>query len=189
MTFDLPKGFQDKNPNILKKVKEDFKNPDKGFHYLFQGSVGCGKTYLAKLIAHNLIKSKIVEPKEYLVSARKTYSSFLETISSSYTDKGTAIAKLKRSIGSVEFVILDDLGDEKPNTEASHEYFSSILEDRYDYIGKYPFARTIITTNLKSQDFINAYGSRLFDRITDIFTIMKFKEHSFRQENKSVVEG
>ena len=189
MKLELPKNYNNNNPNIIKKIEEDMETcADKGFHYLFQGSVGCGKTYLARIIEYTLVKAEIIESTHYLKSARKIYSSFLETLSSNYTDKGTVLTNLKRSISHSEFLILDDLGDET-NTDASHEYFSSALEDRYDYIKKYEYTKSIITTNLKSKDFINAYGSRLFDRITDVYTIMKFKDHSFRQDKLNVVSG
>ena len=187
-----PKNYNKNNPKILSKIEKDLK-PEitKPFHYLFLGDVGCGKTYLAKIIEHNMIVKKELDLSQIssIQSARKHYLKYLELMKSDYSDKGEALDHHRRSISHGDFIILDDLGDEKPGTDAAHDYFAGVVEDRYDYIIKYEYTRTIITSNLNSDTFINMYGSRVFDRLTEKFTIMKFKPHSFRQEKLNVVSG
>ena len=187
----LPKSYIKNNPKILKKVTADLKS-DKPFHYLFQGDVGSGKTCLAKIIAKNMLTSGQISPDRVdnlTISARKHYRDYLNLLGADYTDRSQALDNLRRSITHSDFIILDDLGDEKPSTDASHDYFSGIIEDRHDYIRKYEYTKTIITTNLDAKQFINTYGSRVFDRITECYTIMRFKSHSFRQEKSSIIIG
>ena len=190
MKIEYPENYKKNNPKILKQIEKDLK-ADETFHYLFLGDVGCGKTYLAKLIEWNLRKANIIENhREVCIeSARKHYLKYLELLQSDYTDKGDALDQHRRRISHGDFIILDDLGDEKPGTEAAHDYFAGVVEDRYDYIIKYDYTRTIITSNLNSDSFINMYGSRVFDRLTEKFIIMKFKDHSFRQDKLNVVSG
>ena len=187
----LPKEYKKNNPNIIKQVSADLK-AEKPFHYLFQGDVGCGKTYLARIIKNHILHDRIIDVNKadnLIQTARKHYLEYLSLLGSDYSDRSDALDRLRRSIAHAEFIILDDLGDEKPGTDASHDYFAGIVEDRHDYIRKYEYTRTIITTNLDAQQFINTYGSRVFDRITELYTIMRFKPYSFRQEKSAIITG
>ena len=86
-------------------------------------------------------------------------------------------------------LVVDDLGDEKPSTDAAHDYFSGLIEMRYDYIYKNHDTRTIITTNLDASEIIKTYSSRVMDRLQEYFVICKFKEISFRKKNLVVLES
>ena len=188
--FIYPKNYEKNNPNILKHIMDDWKD-EKQFNYLFTGNVGSGKSYLANVIEYNMKKTKRIDSvkRPALQSIRKHYVKYLELLQSDYTDRGSALDNHRRSLTHPEFVILDDLGDEKPNTDASHDYFAGVLEDRYDFICRYEYASTIITTNLSGYDIINTYGSRVYDRLSDKFIIMKFKDISYRRKNLKQIKG
>ena len=188
--FIYPKEYEKNNPKILKHIMEDWKKENQ-FNYLFTGQVGCGKSHLANIIEFNLKNLKRIDShkKPALQSVRKHYVKYLELLQSNFTDKGNALDQHRRSLTHNEFVIIDDLGDEKPSTDSSHDYFSGILEDRYDFICKYEYACTIITTNLSGGNIIKLYGSRVYDRLCDKFVIMKFNDVSYRRNNLKQIKG
>jgi len=49
--------------------------------------------------------------------------------------------------------------------------------------------RSIITTNLTGKQIQKLYGVRVIDRLQELYTIMKFKPKSFREEKKEIIEG
>ena len=175
-------GYDANNPNILERVVYDLESGNP-FHYLFTGVVGCGKTYLGKLVT-----ASSGEMWKY-VMVRKHYMQYLEYIQSSYTDKWEAIKGLNNIFNS-RCLMVDDLGDEKPSTEASHDYFGGLLEMRYTYLNRNDdISRTIITTNLGSEDMISLYGSRVSDRIHEHFVICRFNPTSFRESGVEILES
>jgi hypothetical protein len=87
----------------------------------------------------------------------KAYSEYLRVRNGDYSDKHEAIRKAQSQLCG-ENVIFDDIGSEKPKTEAAHSFIESLMEDRYD-------------------------------RITEVFTICRFKPKSFRESKLKVVEG
>jgi DNA replication protein DnaC len=178
-TFD--EKYVKNNPNILNHIIDKLKT-GKPFHYLFTGVVGCGKTYLARNV--------VVASQEQweAIKVIDFYKKYLGLLGSSYDDKWQALKNQDSRVKN-RLLVLDDLGDEKPSTEAAHDYFSGLIEMRYDYINKNPFTRTIITTNLDSKKLERMYGSRVYDRIQEHFIICKFKPISFRREKHKVLES
>jgi DNA replication protein DnaC len=175
--FELPDNYVINNPNIIKLVKDVY---DKQFHLLFMGVVGSGKTYLAQLIART--------DKFKFIKAREAYSEYLRVRNGDYSDKHEAIRKAQSQLCG-ENVIFDDIGSEKPKTEAAHSFIESLMEDRYDRIKKGFPKKTIFTTNLNGEGIRDFYGDRVYDRITEVFTICRFKPKSFRESKLKVVEG
>jgi len=176
------KGYEQNNPNILHNIVTNLEqgNP---FHYLFTGVVGCGKTYLMKMIMRS------TQDNWELIKVIKFYQRYLNYISSDYSDKWNAARQHNMAVNKY-LLAIDDLGDEKPSTSAAHDYFSGLIEMRYDYIYRYPEStRTIITTNLNSDKMISMYGSRAFDRLQELFVICKFKKLSFRQKKQKILEA
>lgn len=178
--FKLPKNYVNNNPNIIKRIEHDIK-VNKEFHYLFIGVVGSGKTYLATSL------SKTMEGVKYL-SARQVYRDYLNIMMSDFTDKVSALNKKIHCMRG-KYVILDDLGAEKPKTESSRAFMEEILEDRYEWIKKKLAICTIITTNLTGKEITSLYGNRVLDRLHEVFTIMKFNKYSFRNANVEIIEG
>ena len=169
------------NKKIVDRINKDLKE-SQPFHYLFTGVTGSGKTHLGTAV---VIKCK--EDWE-LVSAMLHYQDHIRIIGSDYIDKMDADRKNDNKFNS-RCLMIDDLGDEKPSTVAAHDYFGGLVEKRYLYIKRNPMSRTIITTNLNSDKIIQTYGSRVYDRICEHFTICKFKDHSFRKEGLEILEG
>jgi|TARA_R100001530_G_C4279513_1_gene145209 DNA replication protein DnaC len=173
------KGYEQNNPNILKDIITNLEegNP---FHYLFTGVVGCGKTYLTRMI----MRATLVTPRSErweMIKVIKFYKRYLSYITSEYSDKWSSVDSHNRTINT-KLLAIDDLGDEKPSTSAAHDYFSGLIEMRYDYIYTHPESRTIISTNLNGNQIIKMYGSRAFDRLQEYFVICKFKPVSFREK-------
>ena len=178
----LKKGYQRNNPNLLKHLETKLINGEP-FHYLFTGQVGCGKTYLSK----NIINFTL--PRWQTVKVHTFYQEYLSIIGSSAYDKFDALKEHNRIMQS-QSLLIDDLGDEKPSTEAAHDYFGGLIERRYDYLErKGSESRTIITTNLSGNQISNTYGSRVLDRIKHYFVICKFNDVSFRDKNKEIISG
>jgi len=170
------------NPNIINLVKKDLSegNP---FHYLFTGMVGSGKTHLGQQI----VRSTIEYNSWSLVSAMEHYKKHIRIIGGEYVDKMDADRKNDNKF-SDQCLMLDDLGDEKPSTPASHDYFGGLIEKRYLTIKRNEMSRTIITTNLNAEMIRETYGSRVLDRLIEHFVICKFKRVSFREKKEKIIE-
>jgi len=170
------------NPNIINLVKKDLSegNP---FHYLFTGMVGSGKTYLGQQI----VRSTIEYNSWSLVSAMQHYKKHIRIIVGDYVDKMDEDRKNDNKF-SDQCLMLDDLGDEKPSTPASHDYFGGLIEKRYLTIKRNEMSRTIITTNLNAEMIRETYGSRVLDRLIEHFVICKFKRVSFREKKERIIE-
>ena len=183
MKFTPPKNYEKNNPNILKRVVKDMES-NKPFHYLFIGNAGVGKTALAKLIRRSYSESDW-----RWLNVRKFYRNYIELMSTSYNDKYDVIRDSEKIMRAKNLVI-DDLGNERPNTASAHDYMGSMLEERYDWLTvSNKEARTIITTNLGANELHQIYGARLIDRLEGLFTIMRFKNQSFRRVNREIIEG
>jgi len=184
MKFQLPEQYQENNPNILVRVREDF-SKEKPFNYLFTGQVGSGKTFLAEIIVR---LNEARTGRWERTNCRNVYKTYLRLLDSNYTDKSDAIQK-HEDIVKKTFVFMDDLGDERPSTEGSHDYVGCMLVERCETVRRSAQASSIITTNLKMQEIIEMYGSRVVDRLEEHFTIMKFKDHSFRRDKREIIKG
>ena len=158
------------NPNIIKTVKSDLKNK-RAFHYLFTGMVGSGKTHLGQQI----VKSTKEYLKWSLVSAMQHYKDHIRIIGGEFVDKMEADRKNDNKFAS-QCLMLDDLGDEKPSTPASHDYFGGLIEKRYSMIKR------------NAEMIRETYGSRVLDRLIEHFVICRFKRISFREKKERIVE-
>ena len=176
------KGYKKNNPNLLKHLNNNMVNGNH-FNYLFIGDSGCGKTYLAKNIIYCSLS------KWDTVKVHTFYQEYLSIITSNAYDKFDALKEHNRIMQS-QSLLIDDPGDEKPSTEAAHDYFSGLIERRYDYLErKGSVSRTIITTNLTGTKIEETYGSRVLDRIKHYFVICKFNDVSFRDKKKEIILG
>lgn len=188
----LPKDYKRNNPNILKRIDDD-RNSNGSYHYLFIGNAGCGKTLLASLLAHDFasrLKGQTID-SPYFIKVRTFYRDYLGLLNSNFTDVHSAM-KAKENKFKSRYVIIDDIGDEKPSTPSANEYIGAMIEERYDYIklceAKKTPCWTIGTTNLNQKQLMEKYGSRVVDRIEEMFTIMKFKETSFRRKKREIIK-
>jgi len=182
----LPEWYSEINSaNCLKRIKNDLKS-GKLFHYLFIGDVGVGKTVLAEEIFKQFRQNNPDIECNFL-KGREVYQDYVIVLNSNYSDKSDALKKKTRCFRYL-FSVLDDLGKEKPRTEGSRAYMESLLEDRYDFQKKIKCC-TIITTNLSGQEIGDLYGEPVLNRLHEIFTIMKFGDHSFRLDHTEIIEA
>jgi DNA replication protein DnaC len=180
--MEIGKDYKVNNPAIFKQVSIDV-DTGNTFHYIFTGVCGCGKTYLAEQIAKHYPNTKII-------TAQEAYQKYRYAINLNTADQATELRKSIHCMrGRDDLLILDDLGAEKPRTEASRAFMESILEDRYEWIRKGFGGSTIITTNLTSEKLAEFYGDRVLDRLQEMFTIMKFRPYSFRSLKRKIIEG
>ena len=190
MELILPRQYERNNPNIIKRIEEDFSN-DNNFHYLFFGINGAGKTYLAKAIMQSFNANKhITKDKMEYYEARNLHPLYLQKLYSNYSDKADSLMKLQH-IMRREAIFLDDVGAEKnytPDNKASL-FIENLLEDRCNWIDKGRGKYTIITTNLNGKQLQDKYGDRVLDRLYQYFTIMYFNNVSFREKQLEKIIG
>lgn len=138
---------------------------------LLAGGVGVGKTSMMKFFMKNQIKSYRLESCREIESKFSEqgeqfiyFCSFLVPIAINADPFG------HQAIG----ICFDDLG-----TEANAKYYgkeknvmAEIILNRYD--NKLPYNATHITTNLTAEEIFKQYGSRVTDRMREMFNIITF---------------
>lgn len=148
---------------------------------LIFGGVGVGKTTLLQMFRRNqafsyrLISCRDIE-NEYGVDGPEAISRYTENY---------PVATNSNPFGALEIgYCFDDLGTENAVTKHfgnSKNVMADIILNRYDRIkqmtepGKTPdFRSTHITTNLSADELFNLYGTRVNDRIAEMFNLIKF---------------
>ena len=111
---------------------------------LMIGSIGTGKTHLAAAVANQVLTAGV--PVIF-----KTSIDLLTDIRSTY-DTDTQESKVVDTYGTVELLVLDDLGKEKVTAWAASMIFS-IINARYERM-----LPTIITTNHGCAELASALG-------------------------------
>lgn len=145
---DLVKQFK-----IIKNYAENFPNTQIN-NLILSGSVGTGKTTLAKCI---LSKVKNNDNIAVFLTATELNNIFLK-IHTGKVDRSLALEVL---LGA-DLLIIDDLGTETMLKNVTVEYLLSLISERLDK--KKPF---IITTNLTSKELLERYNERFLSRLSD----------------------
>ena len=110
------------NKTAVKAANELVENPQFGL-YIY-GKPGTGKTFLAAIIAQELVhKGKTVIFGDV--------PTLLEILRDSFNDKNIKITDLMNNLATVDLLVLDDLGTEIP-TEWAVERIYSIINQRYN---------------------------------------------------------
>lgn len=137
------------------------KNFDKRTQNLFlYGDTGVGKTFLSHCIANELIKTS------HCVLYFSAFDLFDHLAKSAFSKKGDPDIE-ENFILDCDLLIIDDLGTELTNSFVSSQLFLCINER----ISR--SKSTIISTNLKIEDFSATYSERTFSRIASNYHIMK----------------
>ena len=143
-----------------KMAKEFVADFDNSFQNLFfYGDTGVGKTFLSHCIAHELLESA------HCVLYFSAFDLFDFLAGSAFSRKNdTPDDEL---IFDCDLLIIDDLGTELTNSFVSSQLFLCINER---IMRK---KSTIISTNLKLEDFSATYSERTFSRIASNYQMTK----------------
>ena len=125
----------------------------------FYGSTGVGKTFLSHCIAHDLLDSA------HCVLYFSSFELF-DFLAGSAFSRGND-APDDEPIFDCDLLIIDDLGTELTNSFVSSQLFLCINER---IMRK---KSTIISTNLKLEDFSATYSERTFSRIASNYQMTK----------------
>lgn len=166
------KGLPSPRMNIRKIVQHCFSFVSRFPNHeniLFQGSTGVGKTFLSHCIA------KEIMDKGYTCIYITAFQLF------DYLAKHTFQNKEKKEpeisidlIFQCDLLIIDDLGTELNNKFVVSQLFQCLNERLLKE------KSTIISTNLSSQEFRNAYSERIFSRIIENYSWYKIYGQDIR---------
>ena len=170
------KTFEDyqvtpENARAVKAAKWAIKNPDKGL-FLY-GMTGCGKTFLAAIIAQELLK----EGKSVVFG---DVPSLLDTLKGTFDKNSDAtIEELMDELQKVDVLVLDDIGTEYP-TDWAAERLYMVVNNRYN-AGK----PIIVTSNysprkLSERFKSNITGARIVSRLCQMCAVAENQEKDFR---------
>lgn len=174
--FGMQLTVDDDNVSIVQDLCKYFSG-DKSFSgsldkgLLLAGGVGVGKTTIMNFFMRNQVQSYRMESCREIESKFSEqgeqyvyFCSFLIPISVNSDPFG------HQSVG----ICFDDLG-----TEANAKHYgkeknvmAEIILNRYD--NKLPYSATHITTNLTAGDIAKQYGTRVTDRMREMFNIITF---------------
>jgi len=129
-----------------------------GKSVILAGNTGCGKTHLAVAMMSKFLKGGSIS------ALFVTLPELLLEIRSSFSEKSMTTEKsLVEQFSTKQFLVLDDLGAEKPS-EFTVATLYLILDRRIRQE-----RQTIITTNLTNMDAITEYaGARIASRISEM---------------------
>jgi DNA replication protein DnaC len=144
----------------------------KKFGLLLSGGVGNGKTALANAICTML--ETITKTNRSLAPFEFRRVSAIELSNIAIGDS-ERFAKTKRC----EYLLIDDIGAEPVMVKNYGNEISAVVELIYDRYDSRLF--TIATSNLNDKQLAERYEIRIFDRITEMFNKIGFKNKSFRK--------
>jgi DNA replication protein DnaC len=133
------------------------------------GPPGCGKTHTA----YQIVRRLLVEFSFNDIQIHRATELFDEFTSRSRS--GRSDRDLIRALGSVELLILDDLGAKKL-TEFREERLLEVLDVRYE-----KQKSTIVTTNISGENFTEYFGGRVASRLGGMTRTVYFPAHDFRR--------
>ena len=175
-----------KNKNAYENVKKYIDKLIKGTTnkgLFITGAYGVGKTYLASCIANEIIKNG----KSVIFG---TLIQLLDFIRDSYSDSEVSDKDYLNLYSSVDFLVIDDLGKEKP-TEWVLEKLFLIVNNRYNN-----YLPIVITTNYnrnqlrerlcinKNYSIVDSIISRLYEMCGGI----EIKDDDHRMSNSLIRE-
>jgi DNA replication protein DnaC len=129
------------------------KNREAGKGLYFCGGVGTGKTHLAVAVMNELIRRKRT-PSLFV-----TVPELLDNLRETYNKPGRNLDEWMDAVQNAEFLVLDDLGSERP-TEWVRERIFVIVNHRYREA-----LPTVFTSNIGPKDLAAQLGERTASRI------------------------
>lgn len=163
-TFDNYKAETQEEKDLLEFFKgqtRKYWNDMKG-NTLVTGSTGIGKSHLSVAMAKLLNEQykKIGKPKSFLFV---NMTEIIKQIKAGWADKvgqGVTENQIVKRLTEADFLILDDLGAQNTEVKAKSDWEQDLLFDILD-----KRERTIINTNLTSNELKIAYNARNFSRM------------------------
>jgi len=156
VNFDKIKSEPYFTPDVIRIVKS-FPQSDTQ-NMIITGPVGVGKTMMARSLNNSLQEA-------IYISANELYDLFFDMNFSE--QRQNAQLKYTKLLEN-EFIIIDDIGDEKQTEkEVFNSGFKRLLDE---YNG-----RIVITTNLKKNGILTRYGDKIYSRLmqnTKIISVM-----------------
>ena len=150
--YDIARGF--------------VRNFDDSFENLFlYGDTGVGKTFLSHCIAHKLLESA------HCVMYFSAFDLFDLLAESKFSKEKT---EGEEFVFDSDLLIIDDLGTELTNSFVSSQLFLCINERIMRR------KSTIISTNLKLENFSDTYSERTFSRISSNYRMVKLEGKDIR---------
>lgn len=144
-------------------------NREAGRGLYFCGAVGTGKTHLAVAVMNELIRRKRV-PALFV-----TVPELLDNLRGAYNDPGRDLDEWMTAVKNAEFLVLDDLGSERP-TEWVQERIFVIVNHRYREA-----LPTVFTSNVGPKDLAAQLGERTASRIIAMCDWISLEGEDYRE--------
>lgn len=149
---------------------------------LLMGSLGTGKTHIMNFFQQNQHSSFVVTKTRTIENAWINESKDQDQKIIDYYSVNRTLALNENRFGhKTAGFCFDDLGSETvPSKRFGEEknVMAEIIMNRYD--NKLPYHDTHITTNLLPEEVENRYGSRVRDRLREMFNLITFEGKSRR---------
>ena len=178
LTFDDDTA---QKPEFLTKLYEKMKKYVEYFpggntqNFIFTGMTGCGKTYLASIVAGEILHKGF---DAIMVTATELNQTFLKMQRFMPSDRPDYLGILI----DCDFLVIDDLGSEILYSNITLDNFYTLISARHA-----KNMHTFITTNLNETELGERYGDRFFSRIADKrnSAIIRFPEEDLRLKSKT----
>lgn len=164
--FDLKvfaEGDRKEAEALLETAKDFAEQFANARNLLFFGKAGIGKTYLASLIATELIRQGVYTVYTTVPMLMQTLLYFGDD--DTLQEKRDNVFEI---VHSADLLILDELGTERM-TPARQDLIESII----DGIVSNPARKCIVISNLDAKEMMTAYGERMFSRLASM-KLIKF---------------
>ena len=135
------------------------------------GRYGCGKTHLAAAIVNTMtskgVPAMFVVTPDLLQSIRRGYDN---------PDAAKTAQAIVDSARTIDILVLDDLGSEKPSDWVREQLFV-LINARYE--AELP---TIITSNYSTADLVDRLGQRIVSRLIEMTTAITMTAPDYRMQ-------
>jgi len=150
-------------------------NREEGRGLYLCGGVGTGKTHIAVAVMNEVMRRKRV-PSLFV-----TVPELLDNLRGAYNDPGRDIDEWMDAVKNADFLVLDDLGAEKPNPWVRERLFVIV---NHRYRAELP---TVFTSNIGPKDLSDQLGERTASRIIEMCDWIALEGEDYREV--SVREG